>query len=270
MPSREWPHGIVHGTILPVSGMTLRVPIRRSKVCAFLLFLLLAAQGSVSAQCDGKPGPDGLSWDFDEAEKEKFSLFRFLGDVVTPDLYKDTRRIRSYIRDERFGVLLKRCGEMRAVDGIYLKALKIAEHSIGRALFLSLMAVLEHRDLELKVPIVGSIGLPLTFEEDSIFNARMKNLPTKIYADTPPQGDRDKLQHFFGSAYIAYASESREFARTSGDLIEWGEAKLVVGGADDDRDRRANSQGERFGHDLLTIKNLLPSDYINLPYRNDR
>jgi hypothetical protein len=250
--------------------MKLRFPIRPSKVCLLLLFLALAAQGSVRAQCDGKPGPDGLSWDFDEAEKEKFSLLRFLGDVVTPDIYKDTRRIRAYIRDDRFGILFRRCGEMRAIDAIYLKALKIAEHSVGRALFLSLVAVLEHRDLELKVPIVGSIGLPLTFEEDSVFNARMRHLPANIYADTPPEGDRDKLQHFFGSAYIAYASESREFARTSGDLIEWGEAKLVVGGVDDDRDRRANSQGERFGHDLLTIKNLLPSDFLNLPYRNDK
>ncbi len=242
--------------------------IRSAKTLLFLSCLMLALNGVAVAQCDGKPGPDGLSWDFDEAEKEKFSLFRFLGNVVTPDLVKDTERIRTYVRDGRFAILLKRCGEMRAIDAIYLKALKIAEHSIGRALFLSLVATLEHRDIDLKVPIIGSVGLPLTFEEDSTFNARMSNLPAKIYADTPPEGDRDKLQHFFGSAYIAYTSESREFARTSGDLVEWGEAKLVVGGVDDDRDRRANSQGERFGHDLLTIKNLLPSDYLNLPYRD--
>jgi len=234
----------------------------------FLGVFLLALRGVAVAQCDEKPSPDGLTWNFDEGEKETFSLLKFLGNAVTPDLVKDTRRIRTYVRDERFAILLKRCGEMRAIDAIYLKALKIAEHSVGRALFLSLVATLEHRDVDLKVPIIGSVGLPLTFEEDSTFNARMKNLPSKIYADTPPEGDRDKLQHFFGSAYIAYASESREFARTSGDLVEWGEAKFVVGGVDDDRDRRANSQGERFGHELLTVKNLLPSDYLNLPYRN--
>lgn len=231
-------------------------------------FFLLVLRGVAVAQCDGKPGPDGLSWDFDEAEKEKFSILRFLGNAVTPDLVKDTRRIRTYVRDERFALLMKRCGEIRAIDAIYLKALKVAEHSVGRALFLALVATLEHRDIDLKVPIIGSVGLPLTFEEDSTFNARMKNLPSKIYADSPSEGDRDKLQHFFGSAYIAYTSESREFARTSGDLVEWGEAKFVVGGVDDDRDRRANSQGERFGHDLLTTKNLLPSDYLNIPYRN--
>lgn len=248
--------------------MTHQHLIRFTRTLLILSCFVVALRGVAIAQCDGKPGPDGLSWDFDEAEKEKFSLVRFLGNVVTPDLVKDTRRIRSYVRDERFAILLKRCGEMRAIDAIYLKALKIAEHSIVRALFLSLVATLEHRDIEMKVPILGSFGLPLTFEEDSTFNARMINLPSKIYVDTPPEGDRDKLQHFFGSAYIAYASESKEFARTSGDLVEWGEAQFVVGGVNDDRDRRANSQGERFGHDLLTTRNLLPSDYLNLPYRD--
>ena len=248
--------------------MTHQPSVRSARMLMLLSVVLLALRGVAVAQCDGKPGPDGLSWDFDEAEKEKFSLLRFLGNAVTPDLVKDTRRIRTYVRDERFAHLMRLCGQSRAIDAIYLKALKIAEHSIGRALFLALLATLEHRDVDLKVPIIGSVGVPLTFEEDSTFNARMRNLPSKFYVDTPPEGDRDKLQHFFASAYISYTAESREFARTSGDLVEWGEAKFVVGGVDDDRDRRANSQGERFGHDLLTIKNLLPSDYLNLPYRN--
>ncbi len=135
-----------------------------------------------------------------------------------------------------------------------------------RALFLSLMGTLEHRDVHVRMPVLGFIKMPLTFEEDSLFKSRYRNLPSRIYADTPREGDRDKLQHFFGSAYISYASESRELAQTTGDLIEWGEAKFVVGGVDDPRDRRSNKHGERFGHDLLTVKNLLPSDYLNSPF----
>ena len=228
-------------------------------VCIFLL------ENTASAQCDGKPGPDGLSWDY-SVDSEKSSLLGFIGGVLTPDLIKDTRTIRAYVRDPRFAILMKRCGDMRAVDAIYLKALALTDHNIARALFLSLMGTLEHRNVDLKVPIFGSLGVPLTFEEDSLFDRRMRNLPGKIYADTPPEGDRDKLQHFFGSAYIAFASESRDLARTSGDLIEWGEAKFVVGGVDDERDKRANSHGSRFGQDLLMVRNLLPSDYLNLPY----
>jgi hypothetical protein len=229
------------------------------------VFALLVLFGTHAiAQCDGKPGADGLVWNFDEGEKESFNLFRFIGGVFTPDLVKETKQIRAYIRDPRFVELARRCGDVRAMDYLYLKALKICDHNIARALFLSMMASLDHQNVDVKVPIFGVLDMPLTFEEDSLFKVRRRNLPSRLYDDTPPEGDKDKLQHFFGSAYIAFASESRDLARTSGDLIEWGEATFVVGGVDDPRDRRTNKQGERFGHDLLVVKNLLPSDYLNL------
>lgn len=232
------------------------------RVTILSLFLL---SGTVAmAQCDGKPGPDGLKWNFDEGENESFNLLRFVGGVFTPEIIKETRQIRAYIRDRRFAELVKRCGGVRAMDFLYLKALKISDHNIARSLFLSMIACLDHQNVDLKVPLIGVLDLPMTFEEDSLFKARYANLPSRLYDDTPQEGDKDKLQHFFGSAYIAYASESRELARTSGNLIEWGEAQFVVGGVDDPRDRRSNKQGERFGHDLLAVKNLLPSDYLNL------
>jgi hypothetical protein len=229
-----------------------------------VLMLILFSGTAAIAQCDGNPGPDGLTLNFDEGDKESFNLLRFIGGVFTPEIIKETRQIRAYVRDKRFAELVKRCGDVRAMDFVYLKALKISDHNIARSLFLSMMATLDHQNVEIKVPIIGTLGLPLTFEEDSAFKARHGNLPSRLYDDTPPEGDKDKSQHFFGSAYIAFASESRELARTSGDLVEWGEAKFVVGGVDDSRDRRSNKQGERFGHDLLTVKNLLPSDYLNL------
>ena len=134
--------------------------------------------------------------------------------------------------------------------------------------FFRLWLVLEHQKVDIKMPIFKSIALPLTFEEDSIFHARVKNLPNQVYSDTPPDlyGDVDKLQHFFGSAYLAFASESPGFTRTTGNFIEWGEDQFVVGGMDDPRDKRANKQGESFGRDLLVVKTLLPSDYLTLPY----
>jgi hypothetical protein len=232
----------------------------------FIVLLMLSASALAVAQCDGKPGPDGLTWNFDESDASGFSITRFFGDLFTPALIRDTREIRAYVRDARFALLLQRCGDMHAVDWIYLKALKIAEHEIGRALFLSMMGTLEHRNIDLKVPVFGALQLPLTFEEDSLFNSRYRNLPGKLYPDTPPgpDGDKDKLQHFFASAYLAYISESPGLARTSGDLVERGEAEFVVGGVDDPRDRRANEQGARFGRDLVVVKTLLPSDYFNL------
>jgi hypothetical protein len=217
-----------------------------------------------NAQCDDKNNPNFFSWDFNEGNEQDKSIGTAVSDFVTPRIIIDTRAIREYIRDERFLMLRSRCGDMHAIDAVYLKSLKIADYSIVRALFLSFMAVLEHRNVDMKIPVFGSVTVPVTFEEDSIFYARIKNLPKHVYSDTPQgfSGDEDKLQHFFGSAYLAFASESPGFTRTTGDFIEWIESKIIIGGADDPRDKRANRQGKSFGRDLLVVKTLLPSDYL--------
>ncbi len=226
-----------------------------------ILVLLMLVRTISFAQCE-----EGLSWNFDEQENQGFSIGKFLTETFTPKLILDTKKIRAYIRDPQFKELTLRCDDLRAVDGIYLKALKIAEYNISRALFLSLMGTLEHENVEFKIPVLGALPVPLTFEEDGLFNARKVNLPSNIYPDTPREGDKDKLQHFFASAYLAYVTESPEFAKESGDLVEWGEAKFVVGGADDPRDKRANKHGDAFGRDLAVVKTLLPSDYLRLQF----
>ena len=234
----------------------------------FLCVCPLYVCTKANAQCDDKNSPDSFSWNFDEETSKDFSVGTFISDIFTPQIILDTKLIREYIRDERFQVLRGRCGDMRAIDAIYLKSLKIADYNVARALFLSFMAVLEHRKIDINMPIFNSLTLPLTFEEDSIFYSRIKNLPTQVYPDTPAgsNGDNDKLQHFFGSAYLAFASESPGLTRTAGDFIEWLETKIIVGGTDDPRDKRANKQGQSFGRDLLVVKTLLPSDYLTFPY----
>lgn len=236
------------------------------KLVLAIVTLLVLVKSPSLAQCEGD-----LSWDFDEDERAGFSIGSFLSDTFTPQLIIDSKRIRDYVRDPRFKELALRCGDHRAIDGIFLKSLRIADFNVSRGLFLSLMATLEHQNVDFKLPVVGGIRVPLTFEQDSLFKARKKNIPSKVYPDSPSnaEGDKDKLQHFFASAYLAYVSESPELARQSGNLVEWGEAKFVVGGADDPRDRRANKHGEAFGRDLLVVKTLLPSDYLRLPYEKE-
>jgi hypothetical protein len=238
---------------------------RTLRLVTSLVFVLVSAI-RLPAQCEGD-----LSWDYDEPRDEGFSVGRLFSNAVTPQLVSETNVIRRYVRDARFIELSKRCGDMRAVDAIYLRSLKVADYNIGRGLLLSMMAVLEHQKIEFRMPIFKSSSLPLSFEEDSLFAQRVRNLPRNLYDDSPSgdHGDRDKLQHFFASAYIAYVSESTDVTRGAGNAVEWGEAQFVVGGADDPRDKRANKQGELFGTDLLVVKNLLPSDYLLLPIRSE-
>jgi len=237
--------------------------------CICICFLLLLFSNIHAKHIDSNYA-DVTSWDFDEENSEDFSIVTFLTEIFTPKIVTDIKYIRQYIIDERFQILRDRYGDIRALDAIYLKSLKIADHNMARALFLSLMAVLEHRNVDVKMPVFSFLRVPLTFEKDSIFTARVKHLPTHIYSDSPAalEGDRDKLQHFFGSAYLSYVSEAPEFTRIAGNLIELGEETIIVGGSEDPRDKRANRQGERFGEDLLIVTNLLPSDYLTFRYED--
>jgi hypothetical protein len=189
---------------------------------------------------------------------------------LSPCLMREIRDLRSFIEDRRFDSLRARGGDIRAVDAIYLRALAIAGYDIQRALFLSLTAVLEHRTLDLRMPAVHSLALPLTFETKEKFFLRKKHLPKKLYRDSPAtkDGDVDKAQHFFASAYLSYVSDAPDYVRMLGDGTEWAEPILVIGGENDPRDRRANGQGMLFGRDLISDEILLPSDYLTLPFQD--
>jgi hypothetical protein len=116
-----------------------------------------------------------------------------------------------------------------------------------------------------RLPLVGSLlWVPLTSEFQEEFLRRRSDLPSRLYADTPPGvfGDRDKLQHFFGAAFLTYVFESGNAASRVGKFLEWGEDALVVEGALDQRDLRANGQGEAFASCLLRGKAVLPSMFF--------
>lgn len=233
--------------------------------------LALVVLGALFASlAAGQSRPDsaraGLSWDF-AVEVPDASVGHAVEGFVTPPVVLDVRRIRAYVRDPRFERMRQLEGDIRAADAIYVRSLEIGGYDIARALVLALFATLEHRNLPLRLPLAGIVTLPLTFEGEDNFDARVRNLPRMLYGDSPAgeHGDRDKLQHFFGSASVAYSTASSDVAQTTGDLVEWGEASVVQGGVDDPRDRRANAQGGMFGHDLVYLKTMLPSDYLRLP-----
>ena len=203
-------------------------------------------------------------WNYTVEAEQNSPVVSFFTELLTPQFILDTKELRAYVRDERFNILRKKYGDTAATNAIFARALKVAEYNIQRALWLSLSSVLDHAEIIVKLPIIGSFTLPLSLESDSLFQLRMKHLPRILYTDSPKgtAGDIDKLQHFFGSAYLAFMSESPGFTNLIGNTIEWGEAQVVVGGTNDDRDRRANKQGERFGKALLGDRNVLPSDFI--------
>jgi hypothetical protein len=189
----------------------------------------------------------------------------FFAPLFLPKILQDEYRLKEYICGEEFASFRRTYGDLSAVDAIFDRALRLSWNNIFEALLLSFVCTIEHRNFGVRLPLVGPLlWLPLTSEFPDQFQQRVLALPSNLYIDSPPDlaGDRDKLQHFFGSALIAYTFESCEASQRVGMFVEWGEDKFVVEGSLDQRDMRANGQGQDFGDRLLVDASVLPSGFL--------
>jgi hypothetical protein len=175
-------------------------------------------------------------------------------DLLLPDLLRQGYQTRAWVRDSLPlpGGLLD---DLDRMDMIYLRAMNEAGGDIGAALFASLIATFEHR----KIPFTFGLSLPLTLESSAAFDRRVDRLPRRLFADKPEGDDRDKLQHFFASAWLAYALDNGTFADIIGLGVEIGEDTFIAGGANDRRDVRANRLGHLFVELLREYPRAVPS-----------
>lgn len=183
---------------------------------------------------------------------------------LLPSIVRDQILLKRYIRDPRFLEVRRLCTDTSAVDAIFCKAMEIADDDIARALFVSLLGTMDHFRVGIRLPVLGVLWVPLTTETDAVFRVRHDHLPKRILPDSAGRtaSDKDKMQHFFGSAWIAYVTNSPSLATMFGNLIESGEDAFVVGGVNDERDKFANTLGREFGRRLLDEEDVLPSDVL--------
>jgi hypothetical protein len=203
----------------------------------------------------------------DEDQDIPTQILSFFSPFVIPKIFQDVHLLREYIRTEEFAAVRGVEGDLCAVDRIFLKSLEITWSNYYESLLICTWAVMDHRNVGIDLPIIGSLfWFPLTSEFPEEFHERVKNLPVRLYPDSPAHagGDRDKLQHFFGSAFLQILTESTDGAERVGNIVEYGEASFIVGGRHDDRDLRANQQGRSFGEALQMKHRALPSDFLLL------
>jgi hypothetical protein len=164
--------------------------------------------------------------------------------------YQTRAWVRDYLPESNDSL-----SDLDRVDMIYLRALRESGGDHGRALLASLFAVFEHHTIPLSI----GINLPLTLEPTGAFQRRVARLPGRLFADMPAGNDRDKLQHFFASAWLAWTLDGTAVADLIGLGIEVGEDAFVRGGANDRRDVRANRLGQHFAELLHNYPTALPS-----------
>ncbi len=198
-------------------------------------------------------------WNYTVDDSSLFDFSYFL-----PEVFRDETALKRYIRDPRFLRLRRIAGDTIAVDMIFIRALDIADEDVSLALLIATLATFDHFRLGIRTAIFGAIYLPLTLESDNAYRERYTHLPRRILPDSlgGRKNDKDKMQHFFGSAYLTYVFNSKAIARSFGDFIEWGEPRFIVGGDFDERDKYANRLGQEFGMRLLDGEDVLPSDVL--------
>jgi hypothetical protein len=197
-----------------------------------------------------------------------FFCFLILFDPITAQVTKlgaSVDYLSRYIASKEFAELKIKINDYRQMDLIYEKALEESDGDISNALFTLTFTVIPYDYIPAVSPVFKiPINVPLPHSVDSIFNLKNKNLPKNLFYDTPKNdfGDKDKLAHFFGSAYLSYGTSWFDITQIIGIFVEDFEEKFYIQSRADPRDIRADYLGNMFGKALRKNKELLPSQVL--------
>ena len=183
-------------------------------------------------------------------------------------LSKGVNYISGFIAGNYFKNLKSTNNDLALADSIFLRAVKFYDNDIDEALLALTFAYVPYRKIPIVLPLIKVIVYyPLISADDSTYKLKNQNLPKYFFYDTPNNnyGDKDKLAHFFGSAYISYASNIFDLSNLIGYFVENFEETFKVQSSIDDRDLRTNKLGNIFGKTLKKNKNALPSQFLIIP-----
>jgi len=183
------------------------------------------------------------------------------------NLSKTVNHISEYIASEKFTFLRNEIGDVAFTDSIFIEAMIYANGNISDALLGLMLATVPYREVPVQVPLINSsINYPLTSADQETFLEKNENLPRYLFFDTPHNdyGDKDKLAHFFGSAFLSYESNIFDIGKLIGYFVEAFEESFKVQSSVDLRDLDVNEYGRLFGDLLKENKGLLPSQIFLL------
>ena len=175
--------------------------------------------------------------------------------------------LSEFIASDYFLELKKDNNDLALVDSIYFRAIKFYNYDYQEALLAITFTTIPYRRVPLVIPILKSrLYYPLISADDSISSLKNKNLPKQLFYDTPTDkgGDKDKLAHFFGNAFLGYGENILNLADVFGYFVEVFEEDFKVDSKVDFRDIDVNWYGVLFGDMLEINKKVLPSQVMVL------
>lgn len=176
------------------------------------------------------------------------------------DIYEYGSKVNDYIAFN-LNNSPKREINLALIDSIFSYSLAIADSNIGDALLFASTGTMIYKSFVIIIPILNvKIPIKVFSKTDSnIFNSKIFNLPSHLFDDSPSSnfGDKDKIVHFFSTAYISYIF-GRDFSFFLGIFVEEFEKKFKIDGSIDERDLKINQLGAEFGQ-ILRCKIIPPS-----------
>ena len=191
-----------------------------------------------------------------------FFISTFIVNAQQSRLSKSVNYLSEFIASDYFCKLNENSNDLNLVDTLFNRAVKYENNDYSEALLSLTLAVVPYKKVPIQIPLLKSIvRYPLTSDNDSVFYKKNKNLPKNFYFDTPVNsfGDKDKLAHFFGSAFLAYNSSIFDLGDLIGYFVEVFEEEFKVQSVIDNRDMMTNKLGYIFGTFLKKNKNIRPS-----------
>lgn len=173
--------------------------------------------------------------------------------------------LSKFIASDYFQSLQNKAGSLELTDTLYHRALRLYDGNTTKALLTLTFATVPYKYVPVVLPLIKlHINVPFYAPGDSIFRLKNHNLPRELFYNSPDGegGDRDKLAHFFGSAYLAYGSGIFDFTKIIGIFVEEFEEKFYIQSSADPRDLAADELGEIFGKSLKKNKEVLPSEVL--------
>lgn len=178
---------------------------------------------------------------------------------------KGVNYLSEFIASDYYLELRKTNNDLALVDSIYCRAIEFYKQDYQEALLALTFTTIPYQKVPLVIPFIKlRIYYPLISASDSIANLKNQNLPSRLFYDSPDNdyGDKDKLAHFFGNAFIGYAENVLKLADVFGYFVEAFEEDFKAQSEVDFRDVDVNWYGVLFGDMLETNKDILPSQIM--------
>jgi hypothetical protein len=181
------------------------------------------------------------------------------------DLSIAVNYLSEFIASDYFVELKNENSDLALVDTIYLRAVSYYKNDYAETLLALTFTTIPYREFPITIPLINvRLYYPLISADEQTFKRKNKNLPSHMFYDSPDNeyGDKDKLAHFFGNAYIGYAESILDLADVFGYFVEVFEEDFKTQSKIDYRDMEVNWIGVLFGNLLEQNKKILPSEVL--------